>query len=334
MKYSLLRAAAACLIGLAALASCKNRSAAPDQSGADSTVLTAVQFNADSALAYVRAQCDFGPRVPNSAAHRACGDWIAAKFRAFGLEVAEQEAVFTGWDGKKLEGRNIVASYRPDAQERVVLAAHWDCRPWADADPDSSRHRQPVMGANDGASGVAVLLELARQADSLAPQVGIDFVCFDAEDYGAPYWGTPDPDGKDWCLGSQLWARQAAQRGYRARYGVLLDMVGGRDARFCYEGFSRRYAEALMLRIWDTAEDVGAGQLFLKQDGSWATDDHLPMNEVAGIPTVDIVPFTGPEGGFGATWHTVSDTPENISKETLRLVGQTLMQLLSEEQAN
>ncbi len=325
---------AALLLAAAALTACKNKNAAPAETPEAATVLTAVQFNADSAFAYVEAQCAFGPRVPNSAAHRACGDWIVQKFRSFGLEVEQQEAVFTGWDGKRLEGRNLIASYRPEAEERVVLAAHWDCRPWADADPDSARHRQPVMGANDGASGVAVLLEVARLAARLAPQVGIDFVCFDAEDYGAPYWGTPDPEGKDWCLGSQLWARQAVAKGYRARYGVLLDMVGGRDARFCYEGFSKRYAEPVMLRLWDTAESVGAGQLFLKQDGSWATDDHLPMNEVAGIPTVDIVPHVGPEGGFGATWHTVNDTPAHISKETLRLVGQTILQLLSEEQAN
>ena len=334
MKQSLLLAAAALLLAGTALTACKNKNAAPDETAEPAAVLTPVAFSADSALAYVEAQCAFGPRVPNSAAHRACGDWIVEKFRSFGLEVTQQEAVFTGWAGKRLDGRNLIASYRPKAEERVVLAAHWDCRPWADADPDSSRHREPVMGANDGASGVAVLLEMARLVGELQPQVGVDFVCFDAEDYGAPYWGTPDPEGNDWCLGSQLWARQAAAQGYRARYGVLLDMVGGRDARFCYEGFSKRYAEAVMLRLWQTAESVGADHLFLPQDGSWATDDHLPMNQVAGIPTVDVVPYVGPQGGFGATWHTVNDTPENISKETLRLVGQTLLQLLSEEQAN
>ena len=175
MKQSLLLAAAALLLAGTALTACKNKNAAPDETAEPAAVLTPVAFSADSALAYVEAQCAFGPRVPNSAAHRACGDWIVEKFRSFGLEVTQQEAVFTGWDGKRLDGRNLIASYRPEAEERVVLAAHWDCRPWADADPDSSRHREPVMGANDGASGVAVLLELARQADSLAPQVGIDF---------------------------------------------------------------------------------------------------------------------------------------------------------------
>lgn len=325
---------AAVLAAAATLATaCKQNKAAADQTAAEEDqTLTAVKFNADSAYASVAAQCDFGPRVPNSEAHRRCGDYIAAQFRRHGLDVTEQRQTFTGWDGVRLEGRNIIASYNPDASERVVIAAHWDSRPWADADPDSSRHREPVMAANDGASGIAVMLELARLLPELKPAVGIDFVCFDVEDYGAPYWGEGDSEGKDWCLGSQYWAEQAVASGYRARYGVLLDMVGGKDARFCYEGFSLMYAEAIVHRIWDTAAQVGAGSLFVRQDGGYATDDHVPMNQIAGIPTVDILPYieTG-DHSFGATWHTTSDTPQNISPENLRLVGQTLLQVLAEE---
>lgn len=334
MKSILRHAVLACTLLLfvaGTMAGCKNnKEAAAAQT--DSVVLTPVQFSADSAMAYVNAQCAFGARVPNSEAHRKCGSYIAAKFAAFGLKVTEQRATFTGWDGKRLEGCNIIASYRPDLAERVVIAAHWDSRPWADADPDTANHRKPVMAANDGASGVAVMLEIARQLDKLKPAVGIDFVCFDMEDYGAPYWGTAPADGSDWCLGSQYWAQQAAAKSYRARYGILLDMVGGRDARFCLEGYSKQNAEAVMNRLWDTAESVGAGSLFVKTDGSWCTDDHVPMNQIAGIPTVDVIPYVEGEHSFGETWHTVNDTPENISPETLRLVGQTLLQMLSEEE--
>lgn len=315
------------------LTGCKTRTGDTAAPARDSVALTSVAFDADSAMAYVQAQCAFGPRVPDSDAHRRCGDYIAARFRACGLEVTEQHTTVTGWDGARLGCRNIIAAYRPEAAERVVIAAHWDSRPWADADPDSDNHRRPVLAANDGASGVAVMLEVARQLSRLEPAVGVDFVCFDVEDRGAPYWADSDTDGSDWCLGSQHWSREAAAAGYHARYGILLDMVGGRDARFCYEGFSLRYAEAVARRLWDTAAAVGAGDLFVRTDGGWATDDHVPMNELAGIPTVDIIPYVPAAGhAFGATWHTLADTPENLSPETLRLVGQTLLQMLAEEQ--
>lgn len=315
------------------LAGCKTGgSSAAADTDADTTALTPVRFDADSAFSYLKAQCDFGARVPNSEAHRRCGDYITAQFRRLGLKVDEQRTTLTGWDGKRLSVRNIIASYNPDAAERVVIAAHWDSRPWADADPDSSKHRQPVMAANDGAAGIAAMIEVARHLAELKPAVGIDFVCFDAEDYGAPYWGQADPQGRDWCLGSRYWAEQAAATGYRARYGILLDMIAGRDAAFRYEGFSKQHAEAVMQRIWQTAGEVGAGSLFIKEDGGYATDDHVPMNEIAAVPTVDIIPYLpGTDNSFGVTWHTTHDTPENISRENLRLVGQTLLQLLSEE---
>lgn len=331
MKYSILAALALTVL---TFGSCKNQNQTAHGGNADTVAVTKVTFNADSAYQYVVDQCNFGARVPNSAAHTACGDYIVRKFKSFGLTVTEQKADLKGWDGKTLKSRNIIAAFRPDAAERVVICAHWDSRPWADADPDSSRHREPVMAANDGASGVAVMLELARKLTELNPTVGVDFICFDAEDYGAPYWAedqTPQ-DGTDWCLGSQYWSRNPHVEGYKARYGVLLDMVGGTDARYCYEGVSMRYARDIMVRTWDAATRAGADRLFVQEQGGYAQDDHVPMNEIAGIPTIDIIPFV--EGGntFGATWHTVNDTPENISKETLRGVGQTLLQLLSEEQ--
>lgn len=332
MKYPLLAALALTVLSMG---SCKNqKTSAPAEGDADTVALTQVKFQADSAYAHVEAQCAFGPRVPNSEAHRACADYIVNCFKQYGLQVTEQKADLKAWDGKVLHSRNIIAAYRPEATERILLCAHWDSRPWADADPDSANHRKPVMAANDGASGVAVLLELARLMPQLNPAVGVDFICFDSEDYGAPYWAEDKAphDGSDWCLGSQYWARNPHVEGYRARYGILLDMVGGKDARYCYEGISLRYAREVVVRVWDAAQRVGAGNLFLQQEGSYAQDDHVPLNEIAGIPTIDIIPYLDGTHTFGATWHTVNDTPENIAPATLGAVGQTMLQVLAEEQ--
>lgn len=316
------------------LTSCKNQKQATDAAAeADTTAICAVQFNADSAFASVEAQCNFGPRVPNTQAHDDCGRYIAARFKAYGLDVVEQRADLKNYAGTVYKSCNIIAQYKPELKDRIVLAAHWDSRPWADADPDSTKHHEPVMAANDGASGVAVMLEVARLLGELNPEVGIDFVCFDSEDCGTPYWDdAKDPrDGSDWCLGSQYWSRTPHKKGYTARYGILLDMVGGTDARYCYEGVSLRYARDITLRLWDAAQRIGQGNLFVQTEGGYAQDDHVAMNEVAGIPTVDIIPFVEGEHTFGTTWHTTSDTPQNISRETLRGVGQTLLQLISEE---
>lgn len=294
-----------------------------------------VVFNADSAFAVVQKQCDFGPRTPQSTAHKQCGDYIVQQFKHYGLQVTEQHTQVKGWDNKVLPCRNIIASYRPESQNRILLCAHWDCRPWCDADPDSANHKKPVMGANDGASGVAVMLEVARLLKELKPQYGIDFICFDMEDYGAPYWGEANApiDGSDWCLGSQYWARNPHTPNYTAAYGILLDMVGGKDARFCREGYSMQYASHILAKVWNAAQVAGAEKYFLNEDGTWALDDHLPINQYLNIPTIDIIPFLGEsDGGFSATWHTQNDTPENISREVLGAVGQTLIQIIGSEQ--
>lgn len=324
--------AALAVASLLALSACGNKSQNSEAVDIPAPEATSVKFSSDSAMAYVEAQCAFGPRVPNSEAHRRCGDYIAAKFRSLGLDVTEQRATFTAWDGTRLDGRNIIASWRPGQKERVLICAHWDSRPWADADPDSSKHREPVMAANDGASGVAVMLEVARKLAELRPAVGVDFICFDAEDYGAPYWGDAPEDGSDWCLGSAYWASHPHRPGYTARYGILLDMVGGQDARFCHEGFSLQYAQDVVARVWSAAETAGAADYFLNAEGGYAVDDHKPLNEVAGIPTIDIIPYVpSAPSSFGATWHTTADTPDNISPATLAAVGQTLLQVLAEE---
>lgn len=321
------------LVGLLLLTACKGQSATTQaDAGIDSTLITPIQFNADSAFTFVQEQCAFGPRVPNSEAIERCGDYMVARFERYGMAVTQQRTVVKGWDGTDLRCRNIIASYQPEATDRVIIAAHYDSRPWADADPDSANHRTPVMAANDGASGVAVMLEIARQLRQLNPKVGVDFICFDTEDYGAPYWAPQEAqaDPKTWCLGSHYWAAHPHREGYTARCGILLDMVGGRGAKFHFEGFSQQYAQDLMVQVWDAAQYAGAADYFVHEPGGHITDDHLPMNEVALIPTINII-HHNPNGGFAPEWHTIRDTPEHIDPRTLRAVGQTVMQWLSQQ---
>lgn len=292
-------------------------------------------FNADSAYAYCAEQCAFGPRTMNSDAHELCGQWIAGKFRQYGMEVAEQRTTLNGYDGTPLRCTNIIASYKPELTTRILLCAHWDSRPWADNDPDSSNWRKPVMAANDGASGVAVMIEVARllkaHGDSLS--VGIDFVCFDAEDWGTPQWSEHEDDASSWALGANYWAHNPHKQGYEARFGMLLDMVGGQGASFYREGVSVLCAPAIVKKVWAAARIVGYGSYFPAEDGGVITDDHVPVNDVAKIPTIDIIAYYPDcrQSGFGPTWHTVDDTMENIDRNTLKAVGQTVVQVLFSE---
>lgn len=321
-----------------ALGSCKSSksSSETDAAAIDSARICALKFSGDSAFAFVKTQCDFGPRVPNSSAIEQCGDFIEAKFKSYGLEVINQRTTVTGWDGTSLKCRNIIAAYKPESTERVIICTHYDSRPWADADPDESKRHEPVMAANDGASGVGVMLEIARQIEKLNPKVGVDFICFDSEDYGTPDWApqaAQNVSAETWCLGSQYWAENPHKEDYSARYGILLDMVGGRGAKFYFEGYSMKHAQSIVIRTWEAARYAEAADFFPNSNGGWITDDHVPMNEKALIPTIDIIPYyPNSDNSFGPTWHTTHDTVENIDRETLRAVGQTLIQLLSEEE--
>ena len=287
-------------------------------------------FNADSAYAFCAAQCHFGPRVMNSEAHDRCGEWIAAQFRRFGMRVIEQKADFRGYDGTILHGTNIIASFKPEATDRVLLCAHWDSRPWADNDADSSNWRKPVLAANDGASGVAVLLELARllqQADSL--RIGVDFICFDAEDWGTPQWSKTGDDSDTWALGSHYWAAHPHVEGYDARYGILLDMVGGKGATFFREFQSMRSAAPIVQMVWSKARDLGYGKFFINADGGAITDDHQYVISGRGIPSIDIINYDpDTETGFASYWHTQKDNMDNIDRETLKAVGQTVLEVI------
>ena len=295
-------------------------------------------FNADSAYAFTKAQCDFGPRDMNSRGHDLCGEWIVSKFKEYGCKVTTQTATLAGYDGTKLRSRNIMASINPEATTRILLCAHWDSRPWADNDPDSANWRKPILAANDAASGVAVMLELARiigkskDEKAFNKQLGIDFVCFDAEDWGTPQWADVADNADSWALGAQYWSKNLPQ-GYEARYGILLDMVGGVGAKFYREGMSMQYAPELVTKVWRAAREVGFGSYFPKEDGGVITDDHVPVNQFAKIPTIDIIPYYADcqQSSFGPTWHTLADNMENIDKNTLKAVGQTLVQVIYKE---
>lgn len=317
-----------------ALLSCgsspKNQTQA-EETTAETSEVQVPAFNADSAFAYVKAQTDFGPRVPNTAAHRACGDYLAGQLEKFGAKVYNQQTDLMAYDGTLLKARNIIGAYNPDSKKRVMLCAHWDCRPYADQD-EAANHKKPIDGANDGASGVGVLLEIARQLQQQAPTIGVDIIFFDAEDYGTPdfYEGQHKPD--TWCLGSQYWGRIPHVPDYKARFGILLDMVGGKNATFMYEGYSKRTANNAMKKIWNIAEKLGYGNYFIKKDGGEVTDDHIYVNLFRQIPCVDIIHYDmQSDTGFNPTWHTLDDTIDNIDKGTLQAVGQTVMGVIYNE---
>ncbi len=334
MKTNVLKTQWVTAIGLflSVCTSCSHKTAGGTTAADSIPMATAPTFNADSAFAYVAAQCAFGPRVPNTKAHRLCGAYIAEKFKSFGATVADQYADVKAFDGTVLKARNIIASYNPGAKVRILICGHWDSRPWADNDSDENNHRKPVLGANDAASDVAVMLEMARLVQLHPVKIGIDFICFDAEDYGAPEWAKETGDALSWCLGSQYWAANPHVFGYKARFGILMDMVGGRGSTFCKEGHSQRYAPQVVDLVWNTAEQSSYGRFFPMRDGGYVTDDHVPVNEIAGIPCIDIIPhFTYGSSGFGPTWHTVSDDMEHIDRQVLKAVGQTVIQVIYNE---
>lgn len=315
---------------------CKN----PQPATVNPQPVVNIQFLADSAFAYCQAQCDFGPRTMNSEAHERCAQWIQQKFEQFGCNVEMQQANLIGYDGTTLRSTNIIAHHSsPDTTHQVpsiLICAHWDSRPWADNDPDAANHHTPVMAANDGASGVGVMLELARlvqqYGDSL--NVNVDFVCFDAEDWGIPQWSNAPDNGRSWALGSQHWAAQYAQnKSQTYQYGILLDMVGGQGARFYQESMSLKYARSVVDKVWAAASIAGYGSMFPNDEGSGITDDHIPVNQVAGIPCIDIIPYYPdcPQSSFGPTWHTVNDDMQHLDRATLQAVGQTLVQLIFSE---
>ena len=315
------------------LASCTGQTQSKGSNADTIALAPCPRFSADSAMLYIKAQCAFGSRVTGSDAARRCGDFLMERFKAYGAEVKEQTGTVTIWDGTQLPARNIIASINPSNSDRILLCAHWDCRPWADNDPDEANYHTPILAANDAASGVAVMLEICRLLQKQPVQVGIDMICFDAEDLGTPQWEEGRLGSADtWCLGSKIWAEKARDDGYKARYGVLLDMVGGYGATFSREGISMRVAQPIVNRVWQLAGQLGYRQFFPLTDGGSITDDHINVNVIADVPCIDIIPYyrEGPSS-FGPTWHTIKDTPDNIDPNVIEAVGQTITQLIYNE---
>ncbi len=307
-----------------ALVGCKAQKQASDSnvSSDNTTATVVVDFNGNNAYQLVKAQCDFGPRVPGTAAHSKCAEWLEHSLRQYCDSTLVQKAQVTTFDGKVLDIKNIIGIVNPDADSRILLLAHWDCRPWADNDPDPAKHREPVMGANDAASGVAVLLELARVMNEKKPNVGVDILLVDAEDWGE------NENEDSWALGTQYWAEHPHQEGYAPRFGVLLDMVGAKGAKFSKEMMSMQYAPSVVNEVWDMAQQSGYGSYFDNGMGGAITDDHIVVNRM-GIKCIDIIDMRpGSDTGFFDGWHTTSDTLDKIDATVLKVVGQTVANVI------
>jgi len=288
-------------------------------------------FNQDSSFAFVGKQVAFGPRVPNTEAHRLTAQWLVETLTRFSDTVIVQQARVRAFDGTILNISNIIASFDPENRSRILLCAHWDSRPFADFDPDPANHFKPVPGANDGASGVGVLLEIARQLSEKRPAVGIDIILFDAEDYGQ-HEALSGKAEDSWGLGSQHWARNPHRHDYNARFGILLDMVGATGAQFKHEGYSMMYAPNVVRKVWDTARRLGYGNFFVDREGGFVVDDHYYVNTIRNLPTINIIhQETGNRHGFFPQWHTLDDTMDHIDPSTLKVVGQTVLTVIFEE---
>jgi Zn-dependent M28 family amino/carboxypeptidase len=290
-------------------------------------------FNADSAFLYVKKQVGFGPRVPNTDNHSKCGEYLISSLRKFSDTIYIQAFKAKAFDGSVLNAKNIIGSFNPKNQNRILLCSHWDSRPFADHDPNPALRKTPIDGANDGASGAAILLEIARQLHLTKPTIGVDIFLIDVEDYGPPHDLEHENSNDYYCLGSQYWSKNPHDPDYVARYGILLDMVGASNARFYMEGFSLNYASGILKKVWNTAERIGYGSYFLFEQAGYIDDDHKYLNEIAKIPSIDIIHLEPdlPSGSFFEHWHTTGDKIEVIDKETLKAVGQTLLTVIFEE---
>ncbi len=297
-------------------------SAPPAPPVANVPKVTAPDFLADSAFTNIKKQVEFGPRVPNTPAHKKCGEWLVKEFKRYGFSVIEQKVSAPYYKGGTMNGVNIIAQYKPEISKRICLAAHWDSR--NEADKDTKDQNKAIDGADDGASGVGVLLEIARTLQQNPVDIGVDLICFDLEDNG-----NDDGASETWCLGSQYWSKNLHRPGYSPYYAILLDLVGAKGAKFYKEGISREVAPELVDRVWDLANNLGYSQYFIPENRGGITDDHLFVIRNARIPMIDIISL--PNDGnspFGAHHHTHSDDINIIDKNVLKAVGQTMTTLI------
>lgn len=321
------------LAGALLLACTKAKTSGNTEEAVDPSGLILGQFNADSAYSFIEQQLAFGSRVPGSDGHRACRNYLIDKLKSYNADsMVVQDAVLTAYNGDKLPITNIIAGWNVDVPRRVLLVAHWDSRPWSDKETDADKRMTPVPGANDGASGVAVLLEIARNMALRLPDVGVDIMFTDAEDYGD---SSESDDNEDtWCLGTQYWIKSGMppfSSDNLPVYGILLDMVGGRNARFHYEYFSQLNAPNPTVKVWSEASRIGHGSKFIRQVASAVTDDHIFLSR-AGIPTTNIIEgFNEETLSFAPTWHTNNDNIENIDRNSLKAVGETVLNVIYKE---
>lgn len=283
------------------------------------------QADTDSLYHYVKKQVAFGPRVPNTEAHVRAKEWMSQKLRTYAGQnmVYEQRFTQTVY-GDELEMTNIIAAFNPSATDRIMLCAHWDSRPRAENATVDSLKTKPVIGADDGGSGVAVLIELARLFEEHQPPVGVDIVLFDGEDYGE------ESDLDHYFLGSRYWANNQVVPDYKPRFGILLDMVGGKDAKFYKERFSTDANYGLVNQIWELAAELGYDEYFVDEQGFYISDDHVVLNNTLQFSTINIVrqQREGEHKPFADYWHTEFDTMENIDRETLTAVTDVLLELI------
>lgn len=328
------------LILLVIIASCNNSTRKPSSANEEKqkqeTPLPIPSFNKDSAYTYVKAQVDFGPRVNNTKAHEKCAVYLLKKLKQYCQDVTIQSGTVKAYNGTLLNFKNIIASYNPSTNNRIFLCSHWDSRPYADNDPDPKKHRTAVDGANDGASGVGILLEIARQFSIAKPAIGVDIILLDAEDYGPPQDLPRDANSEDfWGLGSQYWAKTPHKANYFAKFGILLDMVGASHATFMQEGFSLQYAPEVVKNVWNIAGRLGYSDYFPYETGGLIDDDHLYINKTLAIPTIDIIHLVRIDNTkdtkFYPGWHTTKDDMNSIDKTTLDVVGKTLMAVVANE---
>lgn len=293
------------------------------------TFIKAPEFNSDTAFEFIKKQVSYGPRVPNSNAQKECEAFIINTLKKYGLKVAEQKTRVKAFDNKMLYCNNITGSVNPENPTRIFISAHWDTRPFADQ--DKLDQDKPIEGANDGGSGVGVMLEIARILSVQKPGIGVDFIFFDCEDYGQPRDSKFPPMPDSYCLGSQFWAKNKPM-GYSPKFGINLDMVGNANAIFTKEGNSTTFAYGVVEKVWQTAARIGYQNFFINKNTDPITDDHAYVNELANIPCIDIIHHDeSTPTNFPATWHTHEDNLKNIDKGTLKAVGQTLLEVIYNE---
>ncbi len=280
------------------------------------------RFDGQAAFALLLKQCSFGPRNPNSAGHQACLDFMATTLGGLADRMELQRFTHPGY-GETLELTNVFARFKPEASARILLLTHWDTRPRAERDENKQRRNQPILGANDGASGTAILLQLAALLKQKPPAIGVDLLFVDGEDYGN------EGDNALYLLGSRYFVSSGRPTGYAPRFGILLDMVGDTYLELPREQNSVRYAPDIVDLVWNTAHDIGVRQ-FIDEPGEYVIDDHLPLNE-AGIKTIDIIDFDYPDQ-TNRYWHTTQDTPDHCSAESLEAVGTVVTTVLYTQQ--